>query len=147
MSNPLTPAQQLDANIAEWTLLKEWLTKGKAREAELRTIIAAQSFHSIKLPTGAYPEGTSNITVAGDSSNYRCKLGSTWKREVIEELVIPTLTEAQLTPDEQKGLIKMKPTLSVTVYRALSEDKRAVIDKMIDLKQGSITLDVNTLPK
>lgn len=142
-----TPAELLDANVAEWTLLKEWLVKGKAREAELRAIIAEQMFNTIKLPTGAFPEGTNSLVVAGSVSNYSGKLGSTWKREVIEELVLPTLAEAQLTPDEQKGLLKLKPELSVKAYRALPEDKRAIIDKMIDLKQGSISLEVTPLPK
>lgn len=141
----MTEAEQkrLDADIAEWTQLKTWMATAKERESYLRGTIASRVFDSHKLPTGAFPEGTTNTSVGP----YRAKLGSTWKRDVLEELLVPTLTEAALTPAEQKDLIKMNPVLSVTAYRKLPEEKRKIVDKMLVTKPGSITLDVVTVPQ
>lgn len=140
---PVDP--QLDKDVAEWQQLKEWMDKAKTREKYLRETIAARMFDSIKLPTGAYPEGTNHTIASGLTGRYGAKLGSTWKRDVLEEMVVLTLTKAALTPAEQAGLIKMNPVLSVTAYRALPPHKKLIIDEMLVVKQGSITLDVSTL--
>jgi hypothetical protein len=138
---------QLDKDIAEWKQLQEWMATAKERELWLRKSIADRAFNSIKLPTGAFPEGTTNHTFGTGLNNYKGKLGSQWVREVLEELIVPTLTEAALTIEQQGELIKMNPKLSVTAYRALPADKQRIIDKMINLKQGSITLEIQPLLK
>ena len=143
----MTDKEQLDKDIKEWQALKEWMTTAKEREMFLRKSIADRMFDSIKLPTGAFPEGTNNLRVEGGSSNYFGKLGSQWTRDVLEELVEPTLAEAALTIEQRKELIKMNPKLSVKAYKALPPDKQRIIDKMISIKQGTITLDVVPIPK
>lgn len=137
--------EQLDADIDEWTKLKDWLAIAKAREAELRAKIAAAMFE--KLPNGTFPEGTSTKLVAGSASNYSGKLSAKLIRDIQEELLIPTLTEANLTPDEAKGLIRGKPELGLVAYRNLPESKRTIIDRMLVVKPGSITLEVIPVPK
>jgi hypothetical protein len=127
--------------IDEWNNLKAWLATGKEREMVLRTYIAARLF--TKEPNGCFKEGTSKATTDG----YRAKLDAKIYRDIMEELLIPTLTEANLTAEEQKGLIKGKPELSIAAYKKLPPDKRAIIDKMLVVKPGAITLEVDPLPK
>lgn len=144
---PKSADTQLDTDVAEWQQLKEWQEKAKAREKFLRESIASRMFNSIKLPTGAFPEGTSHVIADGVATRYGAKLSSTWKREVLEEMVVTTLTKAQLTLEEQAGLLKMNPVLSVAAYRTLPKEKQLIIDEMLVVKQGSITLNISTLAK
>lgn len=127
--------------IEEWNNLKAWLVKGKVREMELRTYIAARMF--AKEPNGHFKEGTSNTAAAG----FKAKLEAKLIRTILEELMIPTLTEANLTAEEAKGLIRGKPELGIAAYKALPEEKRAIIDKMIAVKPGTIDLELAPLPK
>lgn len=138
---------QLDKDVLEWQQLKDYIEKARAREKYLRETIAARMFDSIKQPNGAFKEGTSHTIATGLTARYGAKLGSTWKREVLEEMVVPTLTKAQLTPEEQAGLVKMNPVLSVTAYRLLPEAKRKIVDEMLVVKQGNVTLEISTLVK
>lgn len=138
---------QLEKDIAEWTALKTWLATGKARELELRNSIAARIFADMKQPNGYFPEGARTSTYSGYVMNYKSKLDAKLHREILEEMMVPTLNEAQLTADESKGLIRGKPELGLKAYRALPEAKQKIIDKMIVVKPGQITLEVDPLPK
>lgn len=138
---------KLEADIKEWQQLKEWLTTGKAKEMELRQSIAARMFNNVRQPNGTFPEGTTHGEVETPGARWHGTLGGKLDRQVLEELVIPTLAEAQLTPEEQKALVKMNPVLSVKAYKALPEAKRLIVDKMLVIKQGAITLEINQLPK
>ena len=136
--------EQLQALIAEWQAIGPWIAKAKAREKELRTLIAAAVFDGIKQPNGCYPEGTNKaVSITGAL----CTLGSKVNREILVEVMTTTLAEAQLTVEESAGLIRGKPELGLTAYRKLPEAKRLIIDKMIVVSPGAITLDVSQLPK
>lgn len=129
---------ELDAAVAEWNAVKAWLSTAKLREIELRRIIASEMFGNLKMPNGCFPEGTTHQIYGG----YRGKLVAKLNRDILEELLIPTLAQAQLTPDEAKGLIRGKPELGLTAYKALPPAKRAIIDNMLVVKPGAIELEV-----
>lgn len=132
----------LQCLIDEWKQLKAWLVTGRAREAGLRTQIAAELFNNVKQPNGTYPEGVSRAEIQTPHGTQGASLKSKVNRDILEELLIPTLAEAKLTPEEAKGLIRGKPELGLKAYKALPEDKRKVIDKMLVLKQGAIELEI-----
>ena len=143
----MTPQQQLDIDVKEWMSLKAWLDKGKEREMELRKSIADRVLGDTKLPNGAFPEGTRKGTGVGEEQQYRVILTTQWKRDVLDEMIAPTWAEAQLTADEAKDLLKYKPEISVRAYRKLPEAKQLIVDKMLNCKQGSITLEIIPIPK
>lgn len=146
----MTPDQlkQLDADIAEWLKLQEWMAVGKEREMNLRKSIAERAMGSTKLANGAFPEGTQKGSVEGaDGQRYAVKLTTKWSRDVLPEMISSVWAQAQLTADEAKDLLKYKPEISVRAYKALPEAKKVIIDQMITCKQGSIALEVIPLPK
>jgi hypothetical protein len=141
------PAKQLQQDVAKWQQLKTWLASAKEQESALRQSIANRVFAGVKLPTGAFPEGTVHNVAEGETANFKMKLETKWSRDILEELITPTLNEAGLSAEERDKLVKRKPELSVKAYKALSPAQRAVVDKMLITKQGAITLEVIELPK
>lgn len=140
-----TDTQTLDAYIQEWRNLVAWLATGKAREKELREYIASQAFP--KEANGCFTAGTQNTTVTAGGSNFRAKLSAKNNYTVLEEMIAPVWAEAQLTTEEATGLIRYKPELGMKAYKALPDAKRAIVDKMLSVKPGSIELEVNPLPQ
>lgn len=147
-TTPLTPEEQLDADIKEWQGISGWMKQAKDREMELRKKIADAALGKTKLANGAFPEGTQKGTAVGsDGQRYAVVLVTQWKRDVLPEMINAVWTQAKLTPDEAKDLLKYTPEMSVRAYRKLPEAKQLVIDQMLNCKQGSITLEVIPLPK
>lgn len=144
---PKSPAKELDDDITKWKTLREWLERAKAEESNLRQSIAERMFGTMKLATGAFPEGTVHNIAEGEQYNYKGKLETKWNRSLLEELITPTIAEAELDAEVAAQLIKQEPTLSVKAYKALAPDKRRIVDKMIITKQGAITLEIIPLPK
>jgi hypothetical protein len=146
----MTPEEQaklqFQNDVKEWQALVAWIAEAKKREKALRESLANRGFHSIKLPNGCIPEGTQRLTVAGIDTNFELTAKSKLNYTILEELMIPTLAEANLTPDESKGLIRGKPELGLRAYKALPEEKRKIVDKMLVIKPGALELDILQIP-
>jgi len=141
----MTPEEQLEADIKEWKALGDWMAQAKEREAYLRKTIAERCF--TWTATGAFKSGVSNAVQPGTSNNYGLRLNAQNKISICEELMAATLEEADLAPEQSAGLIKTEHKLSLTVYKKLPDAKRAIVDKMLVEKPGSIQLDVSLLSK
>lgn len=140
-------AKPIDTLVAEWQQTKEYLDKAKAREIYLRKLVADRIFINARTASGHLPEGTTRQSIAGVNNNFAGKVSCPYKREIDEALFAPTVQEAQLTADEYAACFKLDPQLKMAGYNALPTEKRAILDKMIVAKPGSITLEVQTLPK
>lgn len=123
--------------IAEWTQIKHWLEKAKAQEMTLRQEIAAGLFP--KEANGAFAEGTQKIEAEG----FKAKLTAKMNRTILEEVEAATLAELGA---EGMDLIRRKPELSVSAYKKLSDEKRAIADKMLLVKPGAIELEIIPIP-
>jgi hypothetical protein len=140
-------ASALEKDIKEWTAMRNWMALAKEKEAKLRQSIADRIFGTMRLPTGAFPEGTVHTMAEGSTYNYKATLETKWNRTLLEELITVTMQEAGLTLEEQSELLRRKYELGVKAYKELPADKRAVVDKMVVTKQGAITLELTAFPK
>ena len=138
----------LEQDISAWQVVKDRLAADKVLEMKLRTTVAARAFDSFKLPNGCFPDGTTNTVIQGTGGDYKAKLKASTTYTILEEVMETTIAEAQLTPAELTGLVRRaKPELGLTAYKALSDAKRAIVDKMLLSKQGAVELTVEPLPK
>lgn len=143
MNHPIPPAQ-LKLWIEEREKIQQWMETAKKRELELRGLIASAIF--TKEANGYFHEGTSNVRSLVDGAVYNAHLKQPYKREIMVELMAPTLTEANLPPETVSKLIKTSYELSVKEYRALPAEKQTVVDKMIKLTAGAPQLELEHLP-
>lgn len=144
---PPTKEQILAAEVPKWLQLKQWLSTAKVQESALRKRLADLFFSDQKQNNGHLPAGTLTALAETDISSLQAKVSQKYTYEVDESSMCAVLTEAQLTPAEAEGLIRVKYELSLKVYKALPEAKRAIVDKMIVVKPGSIELEINLVPK
>lgn len=134
MSTPYSPA----ADLSEWQSLTTWLSQAKEREMALRLKLAHHFFADKILANGALPEGTMNLVDGG----FKIKVVGKMNRTVLEEVRAAATEEAKLTAEESKSLFKLEASLSLSAYKALSDEKKKIIDKAIVVKPGSPTLEI-----
>lgn len=134
--------KQLAADIKEWQDLDAWIAQAKERETYLRMDIAKRCLSGKLEPAGHFPEGTSKdrVMIAGQVRTVVVK-GKIY-RKVLEELMDIVCDEAALTPEEKNELIKKKYELSITAFKKLEPERRAVVDKMLVITPGSIELEI-----
>jgi hypothetical protein len=130
------------AEIRAWFNLKLKLAEVKVAEAVLRAKIARGYFPKPE-------EGTNNFDLAdiGDTAGGVLKLGHSIERNVDEAV----LTQKDFQESWKKlkipnVLIKWEPKLSITLYRTLTDEQRAVVDTALIIRDGSPQLDIK-IPK
>lgn len=131
---PALPADIL-ALIAERDEILPWLEKAKARELELRGMIAAQLFPA---PT----EGVNRIIT---EDGYEIVLDHTINRKIDEQALDSVMAELpDDSPYRQVGvLIAYKPQLVLKSYRTMPEEQLKIVQQAIMETDGSPKLIVN----
>lgn len=127
----------LKADLSEWQTVSKWLLKAKEKEMELRLKLSRHFFGDI------IPEGTNKA----EFENLKIKAVGKMNRTVLEELRAATMEEAGLTPEEKQELLKVSYEMRVGVYKKLAEEKRKVIDRMVQIKPGAPELSVELIEK
>lgn len=125
------------ADLERWYKMQEELSELKTAESLLRKRIFAHYFPNPK-------EGTNDFAL-GDG--YVVKGGRVVNRKVLESEV-----EAYKERAKQEGsnlpkfnfakLIKYKPELVKSEYNKLTDEQRHAFDQVLEIKDGSPTLDV-----
>lgn len=133
----MTPPE-LQSSLSEWQSLTQWLSQAKEKEMTLRLKLANHFFADKLQPNGALPEGTMNL----EQDGFKIKVVGKMNRTVLEEVRAAAMEEAKLTVEEAKDIFKLKAELSISAYKALSEEKKKIIDKAIVVKSGSPTLEI-----
>lgn len=131
----VTEAQFMQA-LLEWDQVKKDAALLAQREMELRMFVFKAGFKDPK-------EGTNKRPLAGGYVlNAVHKINRT-----IDRAALPTmnelLTEKGVSPD---SIIQYKPELSVSGYKAQSDEVRAIVDMAIVAKPGTPSLEI-VLPK
>jgi hypothetical protein len=134
-----------DRQLTEWEAAKRKLEEAKADEMEIRKKVVAFNFNREKL------EGTERV-----------ELNNGWELKAVKKLnynfvspvegidrkvaVDDALTRIeQLTPEGSfiaDRLVKWTPELSVSEYRKLEPQVKAIIDTVIETKEGAPTLEL-----
>lgn len=131
--NLAMPAEQVtQAEIDEWYKIAERIAKDKIREMELRKKIFGYFFTAPAEGVNDYPMTEGWV------------LKGTYKidRKVKEELLAAHAEELKAAKLPMKDLIQMKPNLSVSAYKKLSDDQRNVFDKVLEIKPGAPSLEI-----
>jgi hypothetical protein len=128
----LTPEQAFE-QLQVWFTLRQQLQKLKQTEVLARKDMVAFYFHN---PV----EGTNRVDLGG---GFELKLTYGYDRKV-DEAALQNVTAEQvkklkLPMDE---LIRWKPELSVTAYRALNAEQQKFVDGLLDIKEGSPQLEI-----
>lgn len=131
----VTEAQFMQA-LLDWDQVKKDAALLAQREMELRMFVFKAGFKDPK-------EGTNKRPLSGGYVlNAVHKINRT-----IDRAALPTmnelLTEKGVSPDR---IIQYKPELSVSGYKAQSDEVRAIVDMAIVAKPGAPSLEI-VLPK
>jgi len=127
------PALSADAKakITEWSQISEWLKKGKAREMELRKELVSLF---VKKPV----EGTNNVQGEGYAVKVSHKITRTLDEAALDA-VMPQLPEDFRVIG---NLISYKPSFSLDVYRAMSDENKKIFEQALTIKDGSPELEI-----
>lgn len=134
---------RLEKDIKEWETLKLWIETAKAKEMTLRKSIADRAFASKRLANGFLPEGTNRTTLQVGGGEYEAKMVQKLNRTVLSEMVGPTMTELVALNPLAADLIKTEYTVSVSTYKKLTTEQQAIADRMLVVKPGTVTLELN----
>lgn len=128
----VAPEAVTQAEINEWFALTEELAEKKEREMVLRKKIFGffiqqpeEGVNSVPMSDGWVMKGTYKID-----------------RKVKEELLAANAEELKNAKLPMKELIKLKPSLSVTAYKKLTDDQKKIFDKVLEIKPGAPTLEI-----
>lgn len=140
-------AQITEADLSEWYKLQNDLAKLKARESQMRKVLFSHFFPKAEEGVNTYDLPEVN------GVPYELK-GTRKIDRKVDEAVLKKMTEVSKTdagevPSEfdQLGvsadkLVRWKPELNVGEYRKLSDNVRAVVDKMLIIKDGSPSMEI-----
>lgn len=123
-------------HLNKWYQKVVALQKLKEEELALRLFIAKGKFPEPK-------EGTNKTPL---TDGYYLEMQHTITRKILEDVyttALPALRKSALPID---SLVKVKHEISVTEYRKLSDEGRAMIDACMEVKPGSPQLKI-TKPK
>lgn len=123
-------------DIMAWDVAAKALTAAKNTELLLRN----------RVFKGKFPEpveGTNSVPLLND---YLLKAKYTLNRTVDIDAVKTLAEELKTAGVDTTALIKYKPELDLTAYRALNVDQKQVFDNCITVKPGQPALEI-VLPK
>jgi hypothetical protein len=129
--------------LAEWYKAQKDLAFLKAREAQLRSIIFKNKFPNPVEGTNtvALDDGTSAVIKATHVINRNVDIGS------LDALRAAQQQEGYNGPKVNLDeVIRWKPELSVTAYKALTAEEQMFVDQALIVKPGSPQLEI-TIPK
>jgi|LakMenEpi03Aug12_release.lakeMendotaPanAssembly.Ray.scaffolds.fasta_scaffold1430750_1 hypothetical protein len=134
-----TTSKSIHVLINEWRQLKSQLDEIKARENELRQAIAS----SDELFDQSRETGTQTFDL-GHGWKIKCEKKLNYSVENKQGEAFAALHAiASLGPVEEhqtKKLMSFSPSLSLTVYRELSDEARRIIDKIVTTKPAMPTV-------
>ena len=115
--------------VAQWQTAEERLRMYKNLEAQLRQQIIDEVF------TSSSDEGTDTIEL-----NRGYKLVS--RKSLAYSLKGPGEVVADAVSELPNDLVRWKPELSVSVYRTLSEEQKAQLNPVLEIKPARPTLEI-----
>lgn len=130
MPPPEAPATQKD--IERWYILTEQLAQVKEEEMKLRKRIFGTYF----------PDPHEGVNDVPMSDGYVMKGTYKIDRKIVEEALVACMAEFKEAKLPMKELVIMKPNLSVSAYKALSEEQQHLFDKALEIKPGAPTLSI-----
>lgn len=123
-------------DIIAWDKAAKELVAAKNTEMLLRTRVFKGKF-----PTPV--EGTNSVPLLND---YVLKAKYELNRSVDIEAVKTLAEELKTAGVDVTEVIRYKPELSVTAYKALNKDQKEVFDQCLTIKPGTPSLEI-VLPK
>jgi hypothetical protein len=127
---------QVSELLPKWFELSKLLARVKKEEMELRKQIFKEAFPDPK-------EGTNNHNLP---DNYVLKGKYSLNRSIDQgafDAIKEKLREMNVNPDT---LVRYKPELALSVYKALKDDEKALFEQCLTIKPGSPSLEI-VLPK
>lgn len=128
----LVAEKATQAEIDEWHITAARMKKDKDREMVLRK----------KIFNGCFPapeEGTNTTEIF---AGWNLKATHKIDRKPKEELLKTFAEELKAAELPLSDLIKMKPELSVTAYKKLSDEQRKIFDKVLEIKPGAPSIEI-----
>lgn len=120
--------------VAEWDVAKKALDNAKKTELELRERIVAERFQSNDVGIFHYTTEDACDLVCVKKLNYKLDKAAT---------IIAQDTIAAIIGDELTGrLVNWKPELSISEYKKLPDEARAVIDTALTITPATPTLEL-----
>lgn len=141
---PYTSAEEINKDISEWLSITKWQSQAKEKEMLLRNRLAKHIFANKLTAAGDLPEGTAKNTFASGALQFNAKVVGKMNYKILEET--EALTLAQLG-EAGTNLVKRKPELSLSAYKALTEEQKRIADGMIVVTPGAPTLEIEILPQ
>lgn len=124
------PATQKD--IERWWVVAEEMAKLKEEEMKLRKKIFGTYFPTPKEGVNTLPM-TNSFVMKG---TYKIE------RKIVEEAYKTLLPDFQKAGLPLEDLVKMRPDLSVGVYKKLDAKQQKLFDKALEIKPGAPTLEI-----
>jgi hypothetical protein len=134
------------AKIPENTVTQEDLNTWNTMQEELGKLKSAESLLRAKIFKAAFPNPVEGTNTYPLSQGWVLKATYPISRKVDETLLIamaPELRAAGIVVDD---LVRVKPELTVGVYKKLSKEHRAFFDRVLEIKPGSPQMEI-VLPK
>jgi hypothetical protein len=121
--------KKLEALIQERQEILEWLDTAKAREMELRIAISAALFQAPK-------EGVNRLNTADNHIKYDHKLNYTVDETCVAKILL------KMPEHLRDTLIKVKYTLSKSVYNTLPKHLQKIFNQALIIKPGTPSLTI-----
>jgi hypothetical protein len=128
----------MDKLIANWVAAKQAATQAIAFERSLRAQLVGLHSH-----VGELHSGTENVAVFGGTLKivHKIDYSVTGDNDAVDAM-LDTIEKSQEGGNViAERLIRWKPELSVTEYKVLRPDQRAIVDKLIETKPASKTIE------
>lgn len=134
-------ADEILHDVEEWKSISKWMEEAKTREMELRKKLSKFLFAEKLEPSGDLPAGTLKNSFLAGATRLKAKVVGKFNYKVLEELRETTLKEAALG-EIGDLLVKPKYELSLSVYKNLTDEQKAIVNRMLEVKPGSPELEI-----
>lgn len=132
-SNPeAAPPPELLERLTAWKAAKDALDTAKVREAQLRQEVFAAAFPKAK-------EGTNTLPLL---NGWKLNGKRTINRTLDVAALPAVLDELRKLDVVADALVDYKPSLNLSMYRALPTDKRKVFEQALTIKDGTPSLEI-----
>lgn len=131
MSTPIL-TQDLSAKIQLWQATKDQADMLAEQEMKLRKELFAEVFPEPK-------EGVNHFELG---NGYKLDGDYKINRNMDEAALPAVLAELRARQVNTDTLVKYKPSLSISAYKALPDDMRLLFDQCLEIKPGSPSLKI-----
>lgn len=125
-----------DALVAEWATADLALDTAKKREKDLREQVVEALFADAPIGTNNHELPTGDTLACMKKLNYKLDAETTANAQT----AVAFLIGHELT----KRLVKWKPELSLSEYKKLPDNARAIIDKVLTITPATPSLELKT---